>query len=344
MTYIMNEQTTQQNEERRKRVFSAIKPTGNPHLGNYLGAMKYWSAMGNEYDCLYAVADLHAITVAIEPKEFRENSKRLFALLIAMGIDPERDVLFMQSHVTAHAELGWILNNYTMFGEACRMTQFKDKSKKTPDNVNVGLFDYPVLMAADILLYQADIVPVGEDQLQHVELCRTIANRFNNRFSPTFTVPIGKVPTYGARIHSLSDPAIKMGKSENNGDGAVFLLDPPDVIMRKFKRAVTDCDTRVHACKEKQGITNLLTIYAGLRDITVEQAEKEFADSDYATFKTRVGEATVETLRPIREKYESLRRNDAELCELMKLGAQKASRIAVRTLEKVYKKIGFVRV
>ncbi|MCH5155068.1 MAG: tryptophan--tRNA ligase [Clostridiales bacterium] len=339
----MNEQI-QQNAEKRKRVFSAIKPTGNPTLGNYLGAMKYWGDMGKTCDALFAVADLHAITVAIEPKELRENSKRLFALLIAVGIDPERDTVFMQSHVTAHAELSWLLNNYTMFGEASRMTQFKDKSKKAPDNINVGLFDYPVLMAADILLYQADIVPVGEDQLQHVELCRTIANRFNNRYSPTFTVPVGKIPTYGARIHSLSDPTAKMGKSEGEGDGTIFILDTPDVIMRKFKRAVTDCDTKVKAGKDKAGITNLLTIYAAVNDITIEKAESEFESSSYAEFKTRVGEATVEALRPVREKYEKLRSDDNALCELMKAGASKAAYIARKTLEKVYKKIGFVRV
>lgn len=207
------EQTQNNNTtERRKRVFSAIKPTGNPTLGNYLGAMRYWGGMADEQDSLYAVADLHAITVAIEPKELRENSKRLFALLIAVGIDPQKCIVFMQSHVRAHAELAWLLNNYTMFGEARRMTQFKDKSEKAPENVNVGLFDYPVLMAADILLYQADEVPVGEDQIQHVELCRTIAQRFNNRYGQTFTVPEGRVPKTGARIYSLSDPTSKMGK------------------------------------------------------------------------------------------------------------------------------------
>lgn len=331
------------NTEKRKRVFSAIKPTGNPTLGNYLGAMKYWGGMADEFDCLYAVADLHAITVAIEPKELRENCKRLFALLIAMGIDPERNILFMQSHVTAHAELGWLLNNYTMFGEARRMTQFKEKSKKAPDNVNVGLFDYPVLMAADILLYQADIVPVGEDQLQHVELCRTIATRFNNRYTPTFVAPEGKVPAYGKRIHSLTDPSAKMGKSEESSDGTIFVLDEPEAIMRKFKRAVTDCDTKVRAGEDKPGITNLLTIYAALEDISLEQAEREFASADYATFKARVGEAAVEKLRPIREKYNELRRNDGALTEIMRVGADRASRIASRTLEKVYKKIGFVR-
>ncbi len=327
----------------KKRVFSAIKPTGNPTLGNYLGAMKYWGGMSDEYDCLYSVADLHAITVSIDPKDLRENTKRLFALLVAVGIDPEKNILFVQSHVRAHAELCWLLNNYTMFGEARRMTQFKEKSEKAPENVNVGLFDYPVLMAADILLYQTDIVPVGDDQVQHVELCRDIADRFNNKYSPTFAMPKAKVSTAGARIYSLLDPTAKMGKSDGDDGGAVFILDAPEVIMRKFKRAVTDCDACVRADKSKPGITNLLNIYAASCGVTVEQAEKEFCGSDYATFKTRVGEAVVETLRPVRETYERLRRDDGGLLELMKSGAEKAERIARKTLEKVYKKIGFVR-
>ncbi|MCH5158821.1 MAG: tryptophan--tRNA ligase [Clostridiales bacterium] len=329
--------------ENKKRVFSAIKPTGNPTLGNYLGAMKYWGRMSDEYDCLFSVADLHAITVAIEPKELRENTKRLFALLIAMGVDPEKNVLFVQSHVPAHSELCWLLNNYTMFGEARRMTQFKEKSEKAPENVNVGLFDYPVLMAADILLYQAEIVPVGEDQMQHVELCRNIAERFNGRYSPTFVLPEGRIPKYGARIHSLLDPTAKMGKSDSSADGTVLVLDRPEDIARKFKRAVTDSGKGVFASPDKPGITNLLTIYASLLDISIEDAEREFKDSDYASFKTKVGEAVIETLRPIREKYELLRRDDGALLSLMKQGADKAAYLARRTLEKVYKKIGFVR-
>ena len=329
--------------ENKKRVFSAIKPTGNPTLGNYLGAMKYWGRMSDEFDCLFSVADLHAITVAIEPKDLRENTKRLFALLIAIGIDPGKNVLFVQSHVPAHSELCWLLNNFTMFGEARRMTQFKEKSEKAPENVNVGLFDYPVLMAADILLYQAEIVPVGEDQMQHVELCRNIAERFNGRYSPTFKVPEGRIPKYGARIHSLLDPTAKMGKSDASADGTVLILERPEDIARKFKRAVTDSGKGVYASPDKPGITNLLTIYASLLDISIEAAEREFEGRDYAYFKTKVGEAAIETLRPIREKYESLRRDDAALLELMKAGAEDAARLARRTLEKVYKKIGFVR-
>ncbi len=334
---------TETEKENKKRVFSAIKPTGNPTLGNYLGAMKYWGRMSDEYDCLFSVADLHAITVAIEPKDLRENTKRLFALLIAIGIDPEKNILFVQSHVPAHSELCWLLNNYTMFGEARRMTQFKEKSQKAPDNVNVGLFDYPVLMAADILLYQANIVPVGEDQMQHVELCRNIAERFNGRYSPTFAIPEGKVPEYGARIYSLLDPTAKMGKSDASADGSVLILDKPEDIARKFKRAVTDSGKGVYCSPDKPGITNLLNIYASLLDISTGDAEREFEGSDYASFKTKVGEAAIETLRPVREKYELLRRDDRALLEIMKSGAEKAARIAARTLEKVYRKIGFVR-
>lgn len=337
------EQTVPITEEHKKRAFSAIKPTGNPTLGNYLGAMKYWGGMADEFECLYSVADLHAITVAIEPKDLRENTKRMFALLIAVGIDPDKSTVFVQSHVTAHSELCWLLNNFTMFGEARRMTQFKDKSEKQPENINVGLFDYPVLMAADILLYRADVVPVGEDQLQHVELCRTIAQRFNNKYSPTFVVPEGRAPKTGKRIYSLADPESKMGKSDVTDLGAVYILDTPDVIMKKFKRAVTDCETKVYASPQKKGITNLLTIYSAVCDISMETAEAEFENCDYAAFKTRVGEAAVEALRPVREKYERLRKDDGELTRLMTQGAQKASAVARRTLSKVYKKIGFVQ-
>lgn len=328
--------------EKRKRVFSAIKPTGNPTLGNYLGAMQYWGRMADDNDCLFAVADLHALTVTIDPKELRENSKRLFALLIAVGIDPEKAMVFVQSHVPAHSELGWILNNYTMFGEARRMTQFKEKSEKAPENINVGLFDYPVLMAADILLYQADVVPVGDDQVQHVELCRNVAERFNGRFGNTFKVPEWEIPKSGARIYSLSEPTAKMGKSDGNDVGSVFILDTPEVIMKKFKRAVTDSEMVVRASKDKPGITNLLNIYAAATKTTVEKAEEEFSSSDYANFKTKVGEATVEVLRPVREKYDELRKDDGALTELMHSGAEKANRLARRTIEKVRKKIGLL--
>lgn len=327
----------------KKVMFSAIKPTGNPTLGNYIGAMKYWADYCNEYDCIYAVADLHAITVNIEPKVLRENTKRMFALLIATGIDPDKSVVFLQSQVSAHSELCWLLNCYTQFGEAKRMTQFKDKSQKNPDNINVGLFDYPVLMAADILLYQADFVPVGHDQLQHVELCRDIANRFNNRYSPTFTLPEGLTPKTGGRIYSLLDPTSKMGKSDTDDGGAVFILDEPDVIARKFKRAVTDCDATIRHSADKAGISNLLNIYAALSAVTVTQAEQLFEGKTYAEFKSAVADCVIESLAPVREKYKQLRSDDRLLEDLMRQGKEKAEKIARKTLSKVYRKIGFVQ-
>lgn len=340
-----NEKSTAQNDvqQNKKVMLSAIKPTGNPTLGNYIGALKYWPEYADEYDCIYSVADLHAITVSIEPKELRENTKRMYAILIALGIDPEKSILFLQSFVPAHAELNWLLNCYTLFGEARRMTQFKEKSQKAPENVNVGLFDYPVLMAADILLYQTDLVPVGHDQLQHIEICRNIAERFNNRYSETFKLPVGVTPKTGARVYALDNPTAKMGKSDGDSAGSVFILDEPDAIMRKFKRAVTDCDTEIKAKADKPGITNLLTIYAALNNCTVAAAEKAFAGKSYAEFKTSVGECVVETLRPVREKYNLLRKDDGALIELMKAGSEKAARIAYKTLSKVYRKIGFVR-
>lgn len=332
-----------QTDENQKVIYSAIKPTGNPTLGNYLGALKRWPGQAKDGFSIFNVADLHAITIAIDPKELRENTKRMFALLIAIGLDPDESLLFLQSGVSAHAELGWVLNCYTLFGEARRMTQFKDKSKKQPQNVNVGLFDYPVLMAADILLYQTDYVPVGKDQVQHVELARNIAERFNNRYSPTFKVPQVLLPKEGEKICSLTDPTAKMGKSDEDGSGTVYILDTPDDIMRKFKRAVTDCGTEIKCAADKPGVTNLLKIYASLSDITVKAAEEEFAGKSYAEFKTAVGERTVEVLRPIREKYNELRSDEAELENIMKSGAEKAARIAYKTLAKVYRKIGFVR-
>ena len=337
------ETMTENKSENKKRVFSAIKPTGNPTLGNYLGAMQYWGGMSDEYDCIFSVADLHAITVAIEPKDLRENSKRLFALLIAVGIDPEKNVVFMQSHVRAHSELCWLLNNYTMFGEARRMTQFKEKSEKAPENINVGLFDYPVLMAADILLYQTDIVPVGEDQLQHVELCRNIAERFNNRYSPTFKMPEGKVPKAGARIYSLTDPTAKMGKSDSGDAGAVFILDTPETIMRKFKRAVTDSDTEVRFDVEnKPGVSNLLSIYSCFTGKTIEQAQNEFSGKGYGDFKIKVAESVIEGIAPIQSEQQRIAKDKAYMDEVLKDGAMRACRIAYKTLDKVYKKVGFI--
>ena len=301
--------------------------------------------MQETYNCLYSVADLHCITVNMEPAKLRSNTLDMFSLYVACGIDTEKSILFVQSHVSAHAELTWILNCFTQFGEAKRMTQFKEKSKKNPDNINVGLFDYPVLMAADILLYGASLVPVGKDQKQHVELARTIAERFNNRYTPTFEVPEPVLPTKGAaKIGSLADPTAKMGKTDENASGTVFILDTPDEIMRKFKRAVTDSGHEIISHPDKPGISNLINIYCAFTSKSVADTEKEFEGRDYAYFKEKVGEAVIESLLPIQKRYKEIRADKRLLDELMINGAQKADRIARRTLDKVYRKIGFCRV
>ena len=328
--------------EKNKVVFSALKPTGDMTIGNYIGALRNMVEMTKQYDCYYAVADLHSLTVDNLPTDLRRRTYDFMALFLAIGLDPEKCTLFTQSHVSAHAELAWVLNCHTQFGEARRMTQFKEKSEKAPENVNVGLFAYPTLMAADILLYQAELVPVGKDQMQHLELARNIAERFNYKYSPTFVVPDGIVPKAGAKIYSLLDPTAKMGKTDDNVNGTVFLLDDPDTIMRKFKCAVTDSDNSIKFSQDKPGISNLLTIYSIFSGVSVEQAETEFANSDYATFKTRVGEAVVEYFRPIRETYNRLIADKGYLDEVMKMGATKASRVAYKTLAKVYRKVGLV--
>ena len=330
-----------QTPERRQRVLSAIQPTAIPTLGNYLGALRNWKAMSEDYDCVYAVADLHAITVRQDPATLRRQTMEAFALLLSIGLDPQESVVFIQSHVSTHAQLAWILDCYTQFGELSRMTQFKDKSAKHADNINAGLFTYPVLMAADILVYQADLVPVGQDQKQHVELCRDIAQRFNGVYGDTFTLPEPFIPKMGARVMSLGDPTSKMSKSDP--DGCVFLMDKPEDIMRKFKRAVTDCETAVRFDKDnKPGISNLLTIYCAATGKTIEQAEAEFADQGYGVFKPAVGEAVVELVRPIREKTEQMLGDKAYLESIYKEGAERASYLANKTLRKVYKKVGFV--
>ncbi len=328
--------------ENKQKIFSALKPTGDLTVGNYIGALKNMVAMANEYDCYYAVADLHSLTVDNVPADLRRRSYDFLAFFVAIGLDPDKCTLFMQSHVPAHAELAWVLNCYTQFGEARRMTQFKDKSQKAPENVNVGLFAYPTLMAADILLYQADLVPIGKDQQQHLELARTIAERFNNKYSPTFVVPEGIYPKTGAKIYSLLDPKAKMGKTDDNTAGTIFLLDDEDTVMRKFKRAVTDSDNEIRFGADKPGISNLLTIYSTFANCTVAQAEKDFSGTDYATFKTRVAESVIEYFKPIRAKYFELIKNKDYLAELMQKGADKAARAAYKTLSKVYRKIGLV--
>ena len=285
----------------KKRIFSGIQPSGDLTLGSYMGAIKNWVALQDEYECVYCIVDMHAITVRQVPADLRRRSLEQLAQYIACGLDPKKNIMFIQSHVPQHAELSWVLGCYTQFGELSRMTQFKMKSQQHADNITAGLFTYPVLMAADILLYQSDLVPVGEDQRQHVELCRDIAARFNNSFPDTFTLPEAFIPKMGARIMSLGNPENKMSKSDP--DGCVFLMDKPEDIMRKFKRAVTDCETAVRFDKDnKPGISNLLAIYCAATGKTIAEAEAEFADQGYGVFKPAVGEAVVELVRPIREK------------------------------------------
>jgi tryptophanyl-tRNA synthetase len=326
-----------------KIVYSALKPTGDLQLGNYIGALKNMVRLQEENNCIYTVADMHSITVDCVPQDLRRRTYDFMALFMAIGLDPERTVLFVQSQVPQHAELAWVLNCYTQFGEARRMTQFKDKSAKNPENVNVGLFAYPTLMAADILLYQADYVPIGKDQKQHLELARTIAERFNNRYSPTFVVPEGIFNTHGAKIQNLLDPSSKMGKTDDNEGGVVFLLDDKDTIMRKFKRAVTDCGSEIVARADKPGISNLLTIYSVMSGTSIKDAERRFEGANYATFKEEVGQAVVDYLAPIQQKYRELSTDKARLEQIMKEGAAKASYLANKTLSKVYRKVGFVQ-
>ena len=337
----MQEQTAQAGEK-KKVIFSAIQPTGTITLGNYLGAIKNWIALQDEYDCIFALADLHAITVRQEPAQFRKNTLDAYALLLACGIDVEKSIFFIQSHVATHAQLAWILNCYTQFGELSRMTQFKDKSAKHADNINAGLFAYPALMAADILLYQADLVPVGADQKQHLELARTIAERFNGAYSPTFVVPDGYIPKEGARIMSLQDPLKKMSKSDENANAWVAVLDKPEDILRKFKRAVTDSQAKVCCGEGKHGVNNLIGIYSSITGLTAEQIEAQFEGKGYGDFKIAVAEAVIEALRPIQQRYKELIGDKAYLAQCYEAAAQKATAISRRTLNKVMKKIGFV--
>ena len=331
-----------QTAERKKVIFSAIQPSGTITLGNYLGALKNWVALQDDFDCIFALADLHTITVRQEPAKFRRNILEAYALLLACGIDVNKSLFFMQSHVHTHAELAWILNCYTQFGELSRMTQFKDKSAKHADNITAGLFTYPALMAADILLYQADLVPVGADQKQHLELTRNIAERFNGLYSPTFVVPDAYIPKNGARIMSLQDPTKKMSKSDENANGCIALLDKPEDIMRKFKRAVTDSDACVRYAEGKDGVNNLMGIYSAVTGRSFDEIEREFEGKGYGDFKTAVGEAVVEHLRPIQERYADYSKNKDYLEQCYRASAEKALAISLRTLRKVMKKIGYI--
>ena len=332
-----------QQAEKKKVMLSGIQPSGELHLGNYLGAVKNWSELADEFDCYYFMADLHSITVRQNPADLRRRSTAQLAQYIACGLDPKKNTLFLQSHVHEHAELGWIHNCFTMFGELSRMTQFKDKSAKHAENINGGLFTYPALMAADILLYQADYVPVGEDQKQHCELTRDVAIRFNNLYGPTFTVPDPYIPKVGARIMSLSNPTSKMSKSDPQG--CVFLMDTPEEISRKFKRAITDSDTENcvrYAPQEKPGVANLMNIYSSVTGLSFEEIERDFAGKGYGAFKPAVGDAVIELLRPIREESLRLLAEKDLLRSIYTDGAERASAVARRTLRKVYKRIGFV--
>ena len=327
----------------KKTLLSGIQPSGDLQLGNYLGAVRNWAALPDEFNCFYFMADLHTLTVRQNPAELRRRSTTQLAQYIACGLDPEKNVLFLQSHVHEHAELGWILNCYTMFGELSRMTQFKDKCAKNADNINGGLFTYPSLMAADILLYQADYVPVGEDQKQHCELTRDIANRFNNLYGETFKVPEPYIPKVGARIMSLGNPTSKMSKSDPTG--CVFLMDSPEEIARKFKRAITDSDTERcvrYDPENKPGVANLMNIYASVTGKSFDEIESEFAGKGYGVFKPAVGDAVIETLRPIREEAERILADKAYLKQVYTDGAMKASSVARKTLRKVYKRVGLV--
>lgn len=331
--------------QKKPVVFSGIQPTGVMTLGNYLGALKNWVKLQDDYDCYYCIVDMHALTVRQDPVQFRKNILDAYALMLACGIDPDRSTAFIQSHVKAHAELAWVLNCNTPFGELSRMTQFKDKSQKHPDNVNAGLFTYPTLMAADILLYQADLVPVGVDQKQHLELTRNIAQRFNQAYGDTFVVPDGYIPAAneGAKIMSLQEPTKKMSKSDENPNAFITILDDKDTIVRKFKRAVTDSDMEIRYAEGKDGINNLLTIYSVVTGKSIAEAEAEFAGKGYGDFKLAVGEAVADHLKPIRDRFAELRSDKAQLESFYHAGADKALYVSQKTLSKVYKKIGFIR-
>lgn len=326
----------------KKVLFSAVQPSGILTLGNYIGAIRNWKKLIDEYNCIYSLADLHTLTVKQVPAQLRANSYELAALYIACGINPDKCILFPQSFVHEHAELTWILNTVTYPGELQRMTQFKDKSRSHADNVNMGLMDYPVLMASDILLYQADLVPVGQDQKQHLEITRDLAIRFNGRYSDTFKVPEPYIAATGAKIQSLQDPEKKMSKSDPNVNAFISMNDDRDTIIRKFKRAVTDSDSEIKASESKPGITNLLTIYSCVTNKTIEEAEKEFEGKMYGEFKIAVGEAVADLIDPIRTEKDRILKDKSYLDDVFAKGSDEAERIARRTLSKVYRKVGLL--
>ncbi|HJB20995.1 MAG TPA: tryptophan--tRNA ligase [Candidatus Fournierella merdavium] len=329
--------------ERKKRILSGIQPTGTFTLGNYIGAVRNWGSLQRDFECLYMVADLHSLTVRQEPAALRRRTREAAAMLLAAGIDPKVSLVFVQSHVPAHTQLSWVLSCNAQFGELSRMTQFKDKSAKHADNVNAGLFTYPALMAADILIYNADLVPVGVDQKQHLELTRNIAQRFNNLYSPTFTLPEPYIGKTGAKIMSLQEPDKKMSKSDPNVNGFILMTDDADTILRKCKRAVTDSDGVVRAGEDKPGVTNLMNIYASLTGKTHAEIEAEFDGKGYGVFKEAVAQCVIDEFRPIQAEYERILADREYLDGVLKDGAAAASRMADRMVAKVYKKIGLVQ-
>ncbi|MDY4671345.1 MAG: tryptophan--tRNA ligase [Oliverpabstia sp.] len=325
----------------KKVLFSGMQATGNLTLGNYLGALKNWVTLSDEYECFYSVVDMHSITVRQDPAVLRKRARALLTLYIAAGLDPEKNCIYYQSHVSGHAELAWILDCFTYMGELNRMTQFKDKSSKHADNINAGLFTYPVLMAADILLYQADVVPVGIDQMQHLELTRDIAIRFNNIYGDVFTVPDAYIGKVGAKIMSLQDPSKKMSKSDENANASIYLMDDPDTIMRKCKRAVTDSEGCVAYREEQPGVKNLIDIYSSCTGKTPDEVVREFAGKGYGDFKMAVGESVISVLKPLQDKVKELEKDKGYIDSIIKNNAEKAQYFANKTLRKVQKKVGF---
>lgn len=328
-------------EENKKRILSGITPSGFLTIGHITGALKNWVAMQNEFDSYFMVADLHAITARQVPADLRQRSLDTLGFFLAAGIDPEKSTIFMQSHISQHSELAWVLSCFTGMGECSRMTQFKDKSLKHADNVNVGLFSYPILMACDILLYQADLVPVGEDQKQHLELTRNLAQRFNHNYSETFKTPEPYIPKVGGRIMSLQDPNTKMSKSDSNQNATLFLNDSNEEIIKKLKRAVTDSEANVKYDKNRPGIYNLIELYSIATGKDIADIEDSFEGVGYGDFKQEVGEKVAQYIGPIRDRFNDIKQNKARLNEILEYGREKASKEAFKTLRKVYKKVGF---
>jgi len=328
-------------EKERKVLYSGMQATGKLTIGNYIGALKNWVNLHEDYDCFFGVMDLHSLTVRQNPTEFRQNARRIYTQYVAAGLDPKKNCIYFQSHVSAHAELGWILDCFTYMGELNRMTQFKDKSAKHADNINAGLFTYPALMAADILLYQADLVPIGADQKQHLEICRDVAERFNNIYGDVFTIPEGYFPKAGARIMSLAEPTKKMSKSDENVNATIYLVDDRDTIIRKFKKAVTDSDAEVrYDVENKPGVSNLMEIYGVVTNKTMDEVAKEFEGKGYGDFKLAVGEAVADMLDPFHKRCVELEQDKTYINECIKENAEKASYFANKTLRKVHKKLG----